>query len=154
MSRHYMKGFRSLVYRDWSEGRARLGVFRAPMARIITQLSPSLTPTLGSSCPISFPLKFKVLFCPDLVLISVKELVRKWLSEKCLIHIAMELGLKSQAQDEKNLLGQTDMSAWIATPRQSNRSDSVNEIDKGQCSPAANGFQQLDYQRKPRKAAN
>ena len=31
----------------WSEGRAKLGVFRATMARKITQLSPSLTPTLG-----------------------------------------------------------------------------------------------------------
>ena len=32
----------------WSEGRARLGVFRATMVRKITQLSPSLTPTLGT----------------------------------------------------------------------------------------------------------
>ena len=31
----------------WSEGRARLGDFPATMARKITQLSPSLTPTLG-----------------------------------------------------------------------------------------------------------
>ena len=33
---------------SWSEGRARLGVFRATMGRKSTQLSPSFTPILGT----------------------------------------------------------------------------------------------------------
>ena len=43
-------GVRFLSTECWSQGRAKLRAFQRHLARGYTQLSPSLTPTLGISC--------------------------------------------------------------------------------------------------------